>query len=320
MSIHVSKRGKKEPEFDTDLFDVVAFLEERGIDYSTAGSKNVSAGWIGTSCIFCGDHSNHLGINLSTNIGSCFKCGIKVNPLKLIQEVDSCSFTRAKQTITQFILKDFSHLVPKVRSNAEKTMFPPGTSDTYLPIHSKYLLSRRYDIQFLERKYDLRYTGPGCNDWRFRVVIPVYLNGEIVTYVARDCTDKAEIKYKNAPIEQSILQAKHSLYGLDEIKEGGNAILVEGILDKWRVGSGCVATFGTQMTQEQVLLLGRKKINCVTMLFDQDANAKAEALAYSISSVVKRVECIFLEEGDPDSLDEDTVWELRREIFQGVKQ
>jgi 5S rRNA maturation endonuclease (ribonuclease M5) len=73
------------------------------------------------------------------------------------------------------------------------------------------------------------------------------------------------------------------------------------------------------VTEEQIVLLGRKKIKRAIILFDQDASAKGEALAYSITSVVQHVECVFLNEGDPDDLLEDDVWELRRELFQGEK-
>lgn len=38
-------------EVDLELFDVIDFLEDRGVDYTTAGTKNVSAGWIGINFI-----------------------------------------------------------------------------------------------------------------------------------------------------------------------------------------------------------------------------------------------------------------------------
>jgi hypothetical protein len=313
-----SQRNTEE-ELDIEMFDIVGYLEERGVDYSTAGTKNVSAGWIGLSCQFCGDHSNHLGINLETNRGSCFKCGKKVTALTVIQMVDECCYSRAKETFNKYILKDFSHLIKKERIRAEKTIFPSGTTFDPLPIHHKFLSSRRYDLEFLRRKYDLMFVGPTCDDWKFRIIIPVYQNAEIVTYIGRDTTGKLEVPYKNAAIEKSVIQAKHTLYGLDEIKEGGTAILVEGLFDKWRMGSHVVTTFGTQVTEEQIALLGRKNIKRAIVLFDHDASAKGEALAYSITSVVQRVECVFLNEGDPDDLTEDDVWELRRELFQGEK-
>lgn len=301
-----------ERTMDIEMFSIIDYLEDRGIDYSTAGTKNVSAGWIGISCPFCGDHSNHLGIRLDTNLYSCFKCGAKGGPTKLIRELDNCSFQSACNTMFKFVATDFSHLVKKERPHAEKTMLPSGTSSNFLPIHDKFLAARRYDRTFLERRYDIMAVGPTCDDWRFRIVIPVYLNQNMVTYVARDCSGKAEIKYKNAPVEKSVLQAKHVLYGLDNVKD--TVILVEGIFDAWRIGTHAVCTFGTMMTTEQMLLLKQKGIKRLIMLFDSDAIKKAEQLVYTLSSIVKQVELVELFEGDPDDMDENSVWELKRTL------
>lgn len=304
---------KKENNVDLELFDIIEYLDDRGIDYATAGHKNVSVGWIGLSCPFCGDKSTHLGINLESKMFSCFRCGKKGGSVSLVQQFDNCSYSRAIGVVSTFVIRDFSHIKRKERTHASVTMLPNNTSSNFLPIHDKFLTSRKYDRSFLERKYDIMAVGPTCDDWKFRIVIPVYLNHELVTYVARDTTGKLEVPYKNCPIELCIRQAKHCLYGLDEAKD--EIILVEGILDAWRIGTKAVATFGTQVTDEQILLLGEKKIKRAFVLFDADATKKAESLAYSISSVVPNVEVIQLSEGDPDNLTEDEVWELKRDLF-----
>jgi DNA primase len=241
---------------------------------------------------------------------SCFKCGAKGSALKLVREIDSCSYKKAEDIARSFILRDFEHLVKKVRKTSERTILPTGTSESFLPIHDRFLASRRYDRAFLQRRYDLMAIGPTLDDWKFRIIIPVYLNEELVTYVGRDTTGKADIPYKNAPIEKSVLQAKHTLYGLDNVKD--TCILVEGIFDAWRIGLEAVPTFGTQVTDEQIYLLAKKNIKRCIVLFDEDATSKAETLAYSVSSVVDKVEYIALSEGDPDDLTEDEVWELKR--------
>lgn len=301
-------------KIDTDLFDVVDYLEDRGIDYSVAGQKNVSTGWIGISCVFCGDRSNHMGINLENKTISCFKCGKKGNILSLIMALDNCSFSKAKLVIEKFITKDFSNLIKKERNHAEITMYPGGVSSNFLPMHDKFISDRRYDRVILEKKYDILAIGPTCDDWKFRIVIPVIQNHEVVSFVARDVTNKAVIPYKNCPIEKCILQAKHTLYNLDSVKEGGTAIIVEGILDVWRIGNGAICTFGTQYTDEQVRLLSKKKLRMCHVMYDNDAVRQGRQLAHTISSVVSHVECIELKNGDPDDLTDDEVFQLRYEI------
>jgi DNA primase len=314
-NMHISKRGQKEPELDLDLFDVMAYLDDRGIDYANAGSKNVSVGWIGISCVYCGDHSTHLGINLETKQFSCFKCGTKGNAVKLVAELDRSSFSRAKETINKFISADLSYLVRRVRTHSHITMFPGNTSDNFLPIHDKFIKSRRYDRDFLQRKYDIMAVGPTCDDWKFRIIIPVYLNGEIVTYLGRDVTGKAEIPYKNAPVERSIIQAKHTLYNIDSVKD--TAIIVEGVLDAWRIGNFAIPTFGTQYSTEQLRLLNDKRLKKIFVLYDSDAISEAEKLAYDVSAICSSVEIVELSEGDPDSLSEDEAWQLRRDLLGG---
>lgn len=307
------KRDKA--QFDLTLFDVVSFLDDRGIQYSQAGSKNVSSGWLGVQCPFCSDRTNHLGINLSSGTISCFKCGTSGTVVKLIMEIDNCSFRFAVDTINKFVATDFSHLVRRERIHSDITKFPVNTSDNFLPIHDRFLQKRRYDRKFLQQKYDIMAVGPTLDDWKFRVIIPVYVNREIVTYIGRDTTGKLEVPYKNAPIERSIIQAKHCLYGIDEIKPGGDVIIAEGVLDKWRIGQGCVATFGTQVTTEQIRMLADKRISRAFILLDQDAHKQAERLAFDVAAVAKHVDVLYLDEGDPDSLTDDEAWKIRRDLL-----
>lgn len=296
---------------DLDFFDVQEYLSERGYTYVSEG-KNVSAGWLGINCPYCHDKSNHMGINLQSLTISCWKCGKRGNVLSLVMIIDGCSFNRAKDIITKFPLKEFSHLVRPKRTPAEKTMFPSGTSETLLPIHEKFLVSRGYDPVIIQRKYDVMGVGPTLDDWKFRLLIPVYMNQTLQTYVGRDTTSKAEVKYQNAPIEKSVLQAKSSIYNLDNSKN--YAIIVEGILDAWRIGDGAIATFGTQYTIDQLHIIATKKYEKVFVLYDSDALDMAHKLASSLTSVVPFVEVLELEEGDPDNLSPDDVWNLKRDL------
>lgn len=301
---------KLDTEIDLDLFDPMAYLDARGVDYTSSGSKNVSTGWIGTTCRWCGDRTNHLGINLTSKKISCFKCGKKGNVLTLVMAVDNCSFNTAKRTVLEFSTVDFAYLVRKERLHAQNTLFPTGIQDKFLPMQDQFLLKRRYDREFLQKKYDIMPMGPTLDDWKFRIIIPVYEKHQLVTYVGRDVTGKLEIPYKNAPIEKSVIQAKHSLYNFDSIRD--TAIVVEGIMDVWRIGNGAVCSFGTQYTKEQILkLVGLKRI---FVLYDADAPAEADRLSFDLTAVCRNVEVILLDEGDPDNLHEDDVWALRREL------
>lgn len=302
-------------EVDLTFFDIRAYLDDRGINWSTEG-KNISNGWIGLNCPFCNDHSNHMGINLQSLTVSCWKCGKRGNVLTLVMNIDQCSFNRAKLIIPKFTLTEFSHLIKPIRTPADHTIFPGGTSEILLPIHRNYLKKRGYDPDEIQRKYDILGVGPTLDNWKFRIIIPVYLHGELVTYLGKDTTGLQEIPYKNAPVEKSIVQCKHTLYGIDQVRD--TAIIVEGVFDAWRIGQGAVPCFGTQYTIDQLLLL--KNVKRVFVLFDGKKEDDGEAIKFAhrmandLTAIVPEVEVLELDEGDPDTMTADEVWELRREI------
>src|SRR5574337_721322 len=194
-------------DFNLDFLDIRMYLDEKGIPWATEG-KNISSGWVGFNCPFCRDTSNHGAINLSSMLFSCWKCNKKGSALIVIMAIEGCSFSFAKKLATKYVLTDFSHLIKPERENNSKVIFPTGTSHVMLPIHRNFLIRRKYDPDFVTRKYDLKFVGPTLDDNKFRLIIPVYMQHKLVTYVGRDVTGKLEVPYKNAPVEKCIIQAK----------------------------------------------------------------------------------------------------------------
>lgn len=302
--------SKDELDDILDLFDIQAYLDDAGIPYDQAGAKNVSEGYIGIACMFCGDRSNHLGINLQSHIYTCWKCTEKGSLFQLVKEIEGCSFGRAVNITKKYIVSDFDHLIRRERSRSEIAMLPAFATDDFLPIHDKFLEGRRYDRLEMQRRYDIMAVGPTLDDWKFRILIPIIMDGELKTFVGRDTTGKSDVPYKNSPIEKSVMPAKECLYGIDDVKD--TAVLVEGLFDRWRYGKNAVCTFGVQMTPTQIYRL--RFLKRVVMLFDADALKKADGLGHAISSVVPQVDVIELPDGDPDDLSEDDLFDLKRVI------
>ena len=291
-------------KINTTDFDVLSYLQSRNIRYKTSG-KNVSRGWAGIQCLFCLDRSNHLGINLSSKAFSCHSCGEKGSIFKLIQEIDGVNFPEAAK-----ILKEFSggEYVPAEKHFQSKVIFPEGTTKYFAPIHIDFLINRGYNPEEVIEKYDLYATGP-MGSYKHRIIIPIYMNQRIVSFVGRDVTGKQEVPYKNSSEDTSIKDPKHCLYNMDSVLQN-KAIVVEGVLDAWRIGDGAVATFGKQYTHEQVRLL--KGLKKVFVLYDSDAGDLAEKLAYDVSSVVSDVVVLTLDAGDPDDMSLDDIRHLRK--------
>jgi len=288
-----------------DSFDILAYLQSRNIPYQTGGD-NVSSGWIGLCCLYCVDHSDHLGVNLQSKAFNCLKCGETGSAYKLVQTIDGVDFHKAKA-----IMEEFSGAlyIPKEKKFQTKTTLPVGASKKFSKAHLDFLIKRRYTEEVI-KTYDLYATGP-VGIYNHRIIIPVFVNHRMVAFVGRDVTGNSDKPYWNSSDKYGTKDVKQTLYNMDNVI-GNAVIIVEGILDAWRIGDGAVCTFGTKYTREQLRLL--KGMHRAFVLYDADAIAIAHKLAYDLSSFVKEVGVLELSEGDPDNLSDDDVRALRKEI------
>lgn len=280
-------------------FDICQYLENRNISYSDKG-KNIASGWIGTTCVFCDDQSTHLGINLQSNAYNCLKCGEKGNILHLIQEIDQVPIPKAIQIFYQFQGTTLSYLDEPIHHQPpSQIQLPKGASKNFAGVFTNYLLGRKFNPSQIIRDYDL-YCCHTIGDFKFRLIIPVYFNDQCVTFTSRDVTNKAIIPYCHCPIEKSIIPIKETLYNIDSVKD--KAVVVEGVTDVWRLGEGCVATFGTKYTKEQLVLLS--SVKKIYILYDSDAKEQSEKLGNDLSCFINEVEILYLDEGDPANMDQ----------------
>lgn len=280
---------------DFSSFDIYQYLEARTIPYSELG-KNVSSGkWIGVTCPFCNDPSNHLGINRQSKNFSCFKCGATGNILTLIQEIDQIPIQKAYQIFYQFQDKSLVYLEKRQPpSLPNDVILPKGSTKKFAGIFTNYLLSRKFNPEEIIKEYDLHCCHTiGC--FKFRIIIPIYFQNRLVTYTARDITNKSTIRYLHCSNEKSIIPIKNTLYNIDSIKD--KAVIVEGVTDVWRLGKGSIATFGTKYTKKQLALL--KGIDILYVLYDSEASKEAENLANDLLCITNRVDILTLKEGDP---------------------
>lgn len=290
------------------MFDVVSFLEDNLIDFSLPGTKNVQDGWIGIKCPLCDDQSNHGGFNLDAGYYTCWRCGW--HPIKKV--VIALGFPpEVIQTYDVALAK-----TPGKATESHRPLFismPPG-SKPLRKVHRKYLRGRGFNPDLLVEKFKLQGTGP-LGEYSHRIVAPIFFNKIFVSYQCRDYTGKARLRYKPCRKKNELVHHKDILYNLDTVTD--TALVVEGITDVWRIGDGCVATFGTAYTTSQVYLLA-ERCNRVFILYDPGrfAQKKAKSLATELSTIGVEVKIITLKvAGDPASaLSPKRVRRLRREI------
>ena len=289
-------------------FDFLAYLDDKNVHYDYTGS-NVSQGWVGTQCIFCGDHSNHLGINLNSKHFSCFRCGVKNGPAEYIMELEGCSLGRALSIMREYPEDPLARQEIKRELLESKVQLPKGSTQNLPGVFRDYLLGRSFDPDHLIKDFHI-HAGGYIGKFALRIVIPIIMKGELVSYTGRDITDTAELRYRNAAIEDSRIAVKNCTYNVDSVKDV--AVYVEGPTDVWRGGDGFVCTFGTQFTSSHVIAARRLKKAFV--LYDPEADNEAERLCHSLSCVVPSIEKITLSDGDPGSMTEKEIFELRRDI------
>ena len=284
--------------------DIIEYLDDRGIDYSTSG-KNVSEGWIGLQCPCCEDRSNHLGINLTSNIFNCFICGTKGGPAQLVMALENVHYSQAQEILQKYSSATLTTQEKFISS--KHVELPFGLSKELQPQHKAYLESRNFSAETYE-KYKLQCFGP-VGDYKFRIFIPFFRKNKLVTFTSRDITDKQR-KYKACPNEQSILTPHQTLYNIDSVRDV--AIVVEGVTDVWRIGEGAVALNGLQCSSAQLKLLAN--FSRVYIMLDNTAQDQATEIGENLSMFTD-VHILALKEGDPADLPESEVKKLRLKIF-----
>ena len=88
---------------------------------------------------------------------------------------------------------------------------------TQIKLLTEYLEKRNFDVDELQKKYNL--VGGGLvGKYKYRIIIPIYENGILVSWQARTILDKKvcdELKiprYKNLPIESSVKNKSYKVY------------------------------------------------------------------------------------------------------------
>lgn len=298
-----------------ELVDAMEYLRSRNVYYSTEGA-NTREGWVQVTCPFCNDETNHLGINLDSNGISCWKCKTKGSLVKYVMRLEKIPFERAVE-----ILEKFQRLVhvpskEKLDIRAGICNLPKGTKE-FPPVPNKimeFIEDRKLSLgNFM--KHACGWTGP-YNPKPCRIVFPIMYQKRMVSYVLRDYSGKASIKYMNAEDKESVIPPEEILYGYDDAPENSVLVTVEGIIDKMKLGRRALATLGTGFSKNQVLSFRTKKPKKIYILFDSEIEAQkiAQDLAFQIWFCP--TEIIHLTNyNDPGELTEDEGSELMRQLI-----
>ena len=295
------------------MFDAVQFCKDYSISYRTEG-KNAANGWVQVDCVFCGDNGQHLGINMAEGYCNCWKCGH--HPLSdFISGVLQVPYYKSFEIIRQYTKTTVQGLKTRAKPLPSPTdlQFPRYTKELQQN-HRNYLIRRKFDPDKLVKEFGLKGTAH-LGDYSFRIIAPIYLNNKMISFQGRDVTGQAELRYKACKKSLEVLHHKDSLYAIDLARGQKQVLIVEGITDVWRLGKGSVSCFGIEFKKKQIKMLA-KYWDTIFVLFDEEEQAqeKAQELAWMISSLGKTVEIITGIDGDPGDMAQENADYLMKDL------
>lgn len=292
-------------------------FEDYKIDYSLKTNR----GWVNTKCIYCGGSSYKLGFNPTEDYCTCFACG-----LHNLKETLSKLLAIPKKDINDVIEQYKTRTIILNKLNDKKTTAVKNLvlpTDTFTPIERKYLKSRNFNPSYLHKKYNV--VGGGIvGDWKYRIIIPVIINGKIVSWTGRSILEKSKLdelkipRYKNLEIKKSVINPKECLFNLDNSKNK-TVVLTEGPFDVMRLGDDFICSFGTSLTQSQIKEI-RLRYDKVFIMFDNEVEAQQKARNYGqmLSSVGVDVEIVDaysdFNKNDGGELNDEEVKIIRKEL------
>lgn len=197
----------------------------------------------------------------------------------------------ALQALSGKPINEIRHIMSKCGGDAVPDIQPAKYAKSLklpggplLQCHREYLMRRGLDPDMLVRNYGILGTGPFDTfegiGYGYRIIIPIYdLSGRLVSFQGRDITGAPGVeRYKVCPVNKALMHYKDIVYG-GNLATGRRVVVVEGVVDAWKLGPGAVATFGTGCKKAQIMCLARWPE--VVFFFDPEPAAQEKARMYA---------------------------------------
>lgn len=292
--------------------NITDILNEYRVPFKRHGeTHHATTNYAQIDCPMCGAKGKwRMGIHLTKNYATCWNCGPH-QLLQVLTEITGAGYAKCQDLVhslkknARFIEQELGvHKQPR-----GSLVFPKGV-DKLLPAHRKYLRNRGFNVRELERLWGVKGIGMEVNlSWR--VFIPIYHHGEVVSWTTRSISDDCERKYISASPEQESVSHKEILFGMDYVRHA--AMVTEGPLDAMSIGPGAVATLGTTVTKTQVEQLARIPLRYICLDNEPQAQARAEGLCNRLGVFPGETRRVVLDSGkDPGECSMQELTELRK--------
>ncbi len=291
--------------------DVLSILRELNVPYAE-NHHHSTVGWVQINCPFCSNRNSNsfrLGINLEGAYCNCWHCGGK-RLVDVLVEITQQPY-HSIQDLLKGISRQTTEKKPKITGKLE---IPFGVEVMGKP-HRSYLKNKRkLDPDEIERVWGVKGIGVGV-DLSWRLWIPVHYRNEIVSWTTRSIGNSDRDRYICAAKEKESIPAKSLLYGSDFARHA--IVIVEGPIDAWSIGPGCVSTLGTSYSKSQVLKMASYPIRAICFDTEPSAQHRAQSLAKELQSHPGETFVIELESGkDANAADKSEILEIRHRFLE----
>lgn len=291
------------------------------LDYKVEMLQNNPDNWINIDCPYCDEKGHYnMGFNCAGNYYHCWKSLHQYPIKKVLSDVLNVPINSVDEILSEY--EGGARLSKKLKnkSNVKSIELP---TDTFTSPERKYLKARGFSPKYLNKKYGI--VGGGISGkWKFRIIIPIYYNGQLMSWTGRSILSKKKIKeleiprYKNLSIEESVRNPKELFFNLDNCK-GKEVVLTEGSFDVLRFDGNAICSLGTELTEGQIALLS-ERFEKIFILFDNEPEAqeKAHKFGMQLSSIGLDVEIVDVfgdfEKNDMGECTPEEIQKIKKEL------
>lgn len=271
---------RSSPRFERAVrqFDIIRILRQAGLDPQPSGTDELVI-----KCPFCVDHRLRLGINQRTKLWQCFNCSRRGNVLSLLMapEVTGLSYEQAVRTVVRESYRQFGEEPVSAPEDEAAPVTLPREFQPLLrpPVPRsepfwRYLTGRGLQPSLIEQ-YGMGYCRTGA--YRWRVIIPVTLFGELKTFVARIAMKDVPRRIRKVLYPQGS-RTGEALFNIERVWGAKEIVLTEGVFDALALPNKAVAVLGSNLTDGQISLLEEAGAEHITLCYDPDAAGRRAVL------------------------------------------
>lgn len=274
-----------------DVDRLVGIIQAHGYQVREAGTRQLVM-----RCPLCSDYKERLYISQDHGAWLCFNCdnrGSLVTFFSTVLNLDrGVAYALAQKVWDKQGPQSRPIVTTKPKKPLKEVQPPPlfrsiakdwklGVAQPY----REYLERRGVDRETAEA-YQMGYVILG--DYAGRIIIPIVLDGVVVSWIARSIYEKAEPKVLTAPGTS----LSGVLFNLDNITPP-RVVLVEGVFDALKLREVAVATLGARLSWEQIRLLKRRGFDTIIIMPDNDETGW-QAAAKHAWTLLPHFEAVYL--------------------------